>query len=144
MARTKKPTVRPSKSISLSSHTSRASGSSGGSQPSRPKCKLSRNFPAIRPKGCKIKAKQAAQSQSTSRSSHSINPRSTPHSYNSSFASQATRARSESVVERRTLADKTRVLRTNENLLTYYAKKKKGKKTTSGASHPQASQSSRA
>lgn len=143
MARTKKPTIRPTQS-SGSVSKSKASSKSVSLQTPRPKCKLSSNFPAIRPKGCKIKAKQAAQSQSTSRSSHSINPRSTPHSYNSSFGSQATRARSESVVERRTLADRTRAMRTNENLLTYYAKKKKGKKATSGASHPQASQSSRA
>jgi hypothetical protein len=137
MERTKKAYVLPSMSIPTASHTSRTSGSSGGSQSPRPKCKLHRTFPAIRPKGCRVKARQGASSSGQSQATQS------------SAGSRGSQARSESVVERR--LGNERLHRNTANLITYYAKKKKqGKKSTryvpgtfAAASYPQSSQHSR-
>jgi hypothetical protein len=133
----------------------------------KPKCKLHKTFPSIRPKGCKVKARQGATS-ANSFASHSS--RSSSHSNGSgpglgysrrstlthvsdyvSHSSQATRssrgnrgsqARSECIIERR--LNNERLHRNSDNLINYYASSKRKKKSTSGASYPQSSQHSRA
>jgi hypothetical protein len=183
MARTKAP---PKSRSSLSSSSrrnassiepSQNSGYSSYSNGNRPKCKLSKTFPSIRPAGCKVKTGHGATSRSTAsissmshshnssgsyRSSHSNGSGPGPGHSNRSFSrlthvsdsanhsSQATRsskgsrgsrAVSGSIIERR--LDNERLHRNTDNLINYYAKKKKQKKSTSGASYPQSSQNSR-
>jgi len=149
--------------------SSRESGQNSGysCHGGRPKCKLYKSFPSIRPKGCKVKDRQEATSShrsgsQLSRSSSHNNGSGPGPGHSNGFtlthvsdsvahSSQATRssrgsrgsqARSESIIERR--YDNERLHRNTDNLINYYAKKKRHKKSTSGSSYPQSSQHSRA
>ncbi len=132
-----KPSANGSRSAKSSATNS--SHSSGSIRTDRPKCKLYKTFPSIRPKGCKVKKKQVATSPL------SVASRSTK----SSGGSRGTQARSESVIPRD--LDDERYHRNMDNVVKYYGKrttksggyKYKGRKDSTN-SWPQGSQSSRA
>jgi len=115
------------------------SGQNSGhsSHGNRPKCKLHKSFPSIKPKGCKVKARQGASSVNRS-AIHSS--QATP----SSRGSRGSQAISESIIEPHR-ANQKRVRRSDNAIFKYYTKKKKprNQKAGSATSFPFSSQYSR-